>query len=335
MVLPTGVVLVAGGHPVEPGWRLLDSAEIFDPVAAAFTSTGSLNYARYGTWLSAGLIAGGMVLVADARVDDASTPEYDELPVPSELYDPRSGTWSVTGSMRTYANGPLVVLPDGDAFVSGGIDWLTERPVRWASRYRAESGKWLDAAPLSGPRVGHLAIAVAGGVLVVGGSPDYPSTDSLATAELYDPDADAWRPVASMAQGRWSARGVALQDGRILVVGGSVGNHIDSGALASAEIFDPRTQSWSITGAMAEARAAFSLTLLSDGRALAAGGYNGGNLASAEIYDPAGGTWSPAPAMTEARRLHTAVALPSGDVLVVGGYRSVQLRTTEIWSCRP
>ena len=50
---------------------------------------------------------------------------------------------------------------------------------------------------------------------------------------------------------------------------------------------------WSPTGSLTTGRAARTATLLSDGRVLAAGGYNNGHLASAEIYDPATGTWSP------------------------------------------
>lgn len=74
---------------------------------------------------------------------------------------------------------------------------------------------------------------------------------------------------------------------------------------------------------MRQARAAQTLTLLADGRVLAAGGseYSFSNsTASAEIFDPARGTWTLVQPMLTARRGHSAVLLPNGEVLITGGY---------------
>jgi hypothetical protein len=40
----------------------------------------------------------------------------------AELYDPVSGTWSITASLATARFAPLTLLPDGEVLVSGGID---------------------------------------------------------------------------------------------------------------------------------------------------------------------------------------------------------------------
>ena len=77
---------------------------------------------------------------------------------------------------------------------------------------------------------------------------------------------------------------------------------------------------WSPTGSMSTARAYQGATLLSDGRVLVSGGYDGNFiLASAEIYDPALGSWSPTGSMNSIRYLHTATRLLDGRVLVTGG----------------
>ncbi len=75
---------------------------------------------------------------------------------------------------------------------------------------------------------------------------------------------------------------------------------------------------------MAEARYTHTLTLLGDGKVLAAGGRDVvfQRLASAELYtpddDPAVGAWSSTGSMSVIRVDHTATLLKDGKVLVAG-----------------
>jgi hypothetical protein len=73
----------------------------------------------------------------------------------------------------------------------------------------------------------------------------------------------------------------------LVVAGGADSGNLGYGLLASAELYDPGTGSWTATATMTVARAAHTATLLHDGRVLVAGGEGGGT--SAELYDPGTG----------------------------------------------
>ena len=62
--------------------------------------------------------------------------------------------------------------------------------------------------------------------------------------------------------------GTLLNNGQVLVAGGT-----DGGAdLASAELYNPATGSWTFTGSMSSPRNAHTPTLLASGEVLVAGG---------------------------------------------------------------
>jgi hypothetical protein len=114
----------------------------------------------------------------------------------------------------------------------------------------------------------------------------------------------------------------------VLVTGGldSTGN-----AIATAELFDLNSQSFTPTkGNMETPRAFQTATLLKDGTVLVTGGNNGtGPLATAELYDPTAGTFSPTGSMGAARQSHTATLLNDGTVLVTGGTNGAPLASAE------
>ena len=127
--------------------------------------------------------------------------------------------------------------------------------------------------------------------------------------------ADSWTATGTMVTARSGHTATLLPSGKVLVAGGKVGGV----AVASAELYDPRTGTWTATGTMVTPRSGHTATLLPSGKVLVAGG--GTDLkASAELYDPRTGTWTVTGNMVVSRALHTATLLPDGRVLVAGGF---------------
>lgn len=123
---------------------------------------------------------------------------------------------------------------------------------------------------------------------------------------------------AAMEVERAAHTATLLRDGRVLVTGGI---RAGEAALASAELYDPRTRTFSPAGAMASVRSGHTATLLLDGRVLIAGGWDDDvPQRTAELFDPATGRFTPTASLTAPRGAATATLLRNGRVLVAGGY---------------
>ena len=124
----------------------------------------------------------------------------------------------------------------------------------------------------------------------------------------------------NLAQQRAYHTATLLPNEKVLVTGGDSDGA--GSTLATAELYDVASRTWTASGGLIQGRADHTATLLPNGKVLVAGGrtffYD---LASAEIYDPASGTWTPTGSLNTPRRSHTATLLPNGKVLVAGGTR--------------
>ena len=117
---------------------------------------------------------------------------------------------------------------------------------------------------------------------------------------------------------RFRAAAVQLPNGKVLITEEAVNTSFDPNR--TAELYDPATGIWTATGSMSHERWAFTLTLLPNGRVVAAGGFDtNGPVALVELYNPATGVWTPTGSLQTPRSSHTATLLPNGKVLVAGG----------------
>jgi hypothetical protein len=94
---------------------------------------------------------------------------------------------------------------------------------------------------------------------------------------------------------------------------------------ATAELYDPTTNQWTLTGSLNQARRYPIQVELAIGEVLVATGSFGAPtctryLSSAELYNPSTGQWTYTGSALVARESAMAIRLPDGDVLLAGGY---------------
>ncbi len=122
-------------------------------------------------------------------------------------------------------------------------------------------------------------------------------------------------PLNMVGGARYHHTATLLQDGRVLVAGGSA-----DAPWSTSEVFDPGSRSFGVSGPMGVARQMHTATLLAGGGVLIAGGHQGsGAVAAAEVYEVSTGSFVGTGSMGTVRYGHTATLLTDGRVLIVGG----------------
>ncbi len=177
-------------------------------------------------------------------------------------------------------------------------------------------GSWTEIDSMNIARVGHAMVVLPNGnVLVSGGE-----VDSIqSSCEIYEINTGKWRYTKPMNVPRVSHNMVLLNTGKVLAIGGYKEQ--------SCELFDSITESWTMTDSIPTFRFnGQTVTKLSDGRIMVAGGYYVDTtswdfiiLNKVDIYNPVTETWIEATPMNLGRKDHRATLLNNGRVLITGG----------------
>jgi large repetitive protein len=223
-LLADGKVLVMGTH----------DAEVYDPESGIFAYAGPSGDPGF-LWETVTLLTNGKLLFTGC-----TGYIYCASGVVAELFDPQTGTFSVTGPMVAkyfpdYAY-TATLLADGRVLFLGSNDWpeLADAEV-----YDPAAGTFASIAGPVSQEVAPASRLTDGTVLIAGGQ--VPGGDGSAGAELYVAASDTFEPAGEMTAGRQSHTATSLPDDTVLITGGyTFWSYPNSQPTSSAEVYKPR-----------------------------------------------------------------------------------------------
>lgn len=202
------------------------SAEIFDPRSG--TSAPVANWPAKDDPFVGVALADGSILFQF----------YEDV---AEVYDPASGTFRSTGGLGGFDGPPqATVLLNGRVLFSGGNDiGGSESSVEL---YDPASGKFAANTKMSIARDGHTSTLLPDGtVLLAGGLPlANRSKPADSSVEIWDSPSGSFFATGHLAEGRAGHAAVLLNNGQVLITGGSRFDSQNSiSGVSSAELYTP------------------------------------------------------------------------------------------------
>ena len=381
VLLDDGRVLMGGGFTGVANNNVivpfqLGLVELYDPETDVWTPIDPAE--GPGFFYSLVRLTDGRVLALGVRVADDDAESMASVFDPAtNLWSELPGSPDLT---RSFPH--VLLLDDGTVLVAGGLDLFSDPTafspdyVEQFEIFDPLTGEWNRAAfpsrqfqPEYTPEEPFF-VKLADGRVAALVSEGANSRRNEPHVEIYDPSTDTWTPVSNPDPYFTFTGAVALSDGRLLAQGevgefpiqdissDAEGNILsvtlgDGTELTAEEfmdeeryvgfrIYDPDTDAWKPTGEPVYLRLLPILTLLNDGRVLAAGGeagwrrsgrwgpdysvssdMSGARLgaphSTTEIYDPETNTWSLGPDLSELRLGSSATVMLDGRVLLAGG----------------
>jgi hypothetical protein len=311
--LASGRVLVSGGYNTQT-WDIRNSAEVYNPATGTFAATGSL--VDYLIGHTQTLLSNGNTLVA------GGDPWYGMGSAPlniAQIYNEGSGTFSYTSSMgagrrfstgTALSNGKVLVVggrifgwgPEAELFdpssntfstvslpaigsdegshtatlLGNGNVLLTSGTSTAAYQYNPSTNSASATGSQISARNDAGAIRLGSGkVLVFGGYDAW--GNQLSSAATYDPNTGSWSATGNMVLTGWLGEAGPLSSGGAIIVG--YGN--------STQVYNPSTNSFSYGASLNYGRYNPTVTALTDGRLLVAGGdaWGGEPQSTVELYN--------------------------------------------------
>jgi hypothetical protein len=265
---------VSGGRAVEALIPLVPNHSVATGPPAATLSDTQLNIARRAH--TATRLTDGKVLIVGGENSDGFV-------TGSEIYDPTTGTFSISGNLNApRADHTATCLADGRVLIAGGRGSIG--PLNLTEVFDPTIRVFSSGPDLNNARLGQTATTLSNGrIAFIGG-------DAAGSVEIYDPQANTFSAISAhllTPRAFHSAAAFSLAVGdqqieKILIVGGSAP---DGTPVKAGEIFDVASSTFSsVSNELTDEHIRTLLRVLPDGKVQIIGGTDHEDM---EIYDPA------------------------------------------------
>lgn len=184
--LSNGQMLVSGGIEVTIFFGFpvaavsTTAAQRFNPASNSWTSAPNMPAGRaYHHDNQVTLADGRLMLTGGVLLPSLLNAANAASIVEADIYDPVANSWLATTMSRARTGHSASLLPNGNVVVCGGSEGLLSAAVALdaVAVFDPTNGTWTDTAPMTVARVGHTAVVVPDGSVVLLG-PDT-STEAL------------------------------------------------------------------------------------------------------------------------------------------------------------
>jgi N-acetylneuraminic acid mutarotase len=271
-----GKIYAMGGGDA-PYTPYLSAVEIYDPATDSWETGIPMPNARMG---HATAVVGGKIYVMGGAYEAlTSTATVDE-------FDPATGTWANKAPMPNDRVFHCAGAVDGKIYVLGGCrsGWnVNGADVTDVDVYDPATDTWTRKGKMRSPRAMAAAAVVNGKIYVFGGIVGSLANSPGNTADMYDPAANTWKPIAGLVPRACS--GICAVDNKVYVLGsGSL-----QGTLSRTDIYDPATDTWQTGPRLSKAKCFMGASLVS-GKIYVVGGDDAAwpwhSITTVEAYTP-------------------------------------------------
>jgi hypothetical protein len=277
--------------------------------------------------MNASLLPDGRLMMVGGQ--DGDDPGNFRNAIPwVKAYDRKTDSWEWFPDMQHEAGRwypGLARLADGSFLVMGGGTAPNAERTDTCERFDLESHTWAYTGSMLDPcEFPPSALLYTGDVLATWSRP-----------QLYEPASGQWRATGAFNQPDrgWPNHSdhslILLADGRAFAAGIRTGN---GGGGVMGEVYDPESETWSLTSNPDLIRFQCEVTQLPDGQVLVAAGETEdpeppvedilGIVQWSDLYNPATDTWRRMADLNYFREYHAVTVLvPDGRVVTTGGTR--------------
>jgi len=185
------IYAIGGFSAAGSSQSVLRTVEVYDPAAAAWTSSSPMLSARQS--LAAATVCGRIYAVGGCV-------QPGDVHASADVYDPTVGTWSALPPMSTRRKNSAAAVAGGRLFVFGGRG-PANTALPSCEVFDPAVGAWSDLPPMMPLR--RVAATAAGGRIYVFGGGD-------GQVDTFDPEAGAWTSLPPLGTSRTGASVVTL-----------------------------------------------------------------------------------------------------------------------------